>query len=419
MGYLARKKYQPRITGIRQIRGLQDSVFQAEKIVNQLKKDRDSSIKQLQQLQSALNGSIHVIKHNERITDKDIKKSFFQLEQQAEDLMKALKSKVEEQERLRKIQEEMSRERKKKEEEERKRLEEEDNRRKRSEMGSKRKAEEEARKRQEEEDRRTAEQLQAELERNSGEQARFLEQLEQERRDHELALRLAQETNGQVDDDADISSQLRRSEGVMSQRAAYAGKKYDLSKWKYSELRDTINTSCDIELLEACREEFHRRLKVYHAWKARNKKRTVVMEENQRVPQAVLDAASKPMLRPRASLVPSDTQRFFRIPFVKPGENNGPSDKKGQWYAHFDGQWIARQMELHPDKAPVLLVAGKDDMQMCELSLDETGLTRKRGAEILEHEFVREWDKSGGSTYVRPGDLNLQGNRKSLISPTK
>lgn len=26
--------------------------------------------------------------------------------------------------------------------------------------------------------------------------------------------------------------------------------KHDLSKWKYSELRDTINTSCDIELLE-------------------------------------------------------------------------------------------------------------------------------------------------------------------------
>lgn len=27
-------------------------------------------------------------------------------------------------------------------------------------------------------------------------------------------------------------------------------KKFDLSKWKYSELRDAINTSCDIELLE-------------------------------------------------------------------------------------------------------------------------------------------------------------------------
>merc|ERR1712203_1185083 len=50
-------------------------------------------------------------------------------------------------------------------------------------------------------------------------------------------------------------------------------KKHDLSKWKYAELRDTINTSCDIELLESCREEFHRRLKVYHAWKAKNKKK--------------------------------------------------------------------------------------------------------------------------------------------------
>lgn len=81
-------------------------------------------------------------------------------------------------------------------------------------------------------------------------QTRLMEQQEQERRDHELALRLAQETNGQVDDADLSSSQLRRSDGVMWQRAAYAGKKYDLSKWKYSELRDTINTSCDIELLE-------------------------------------------------------------------------------------------------------------------------------------------------------------------------
>ena len=48
-------------------------------------------------------------------------------------------------------------------------------------------------------------------------------------------------------------------------------------------------------------------------------------------------------------------------------------------------------MEIHPDKSPVLLVAGRDDMQMCELALHETGLTRKRGAEILENEFEKEW----------------------------
>ena len=61
-------------------------------------------------------------------------------------------------------------------------------------------------------------------------------------------------------------------------------------------------------------------------------------------------------------------------------------------------------MELHPDKEPILLVAGKDDMQMCELRLEETGLTRKRGAEILETEFEREWGKNGGAAYVRPAE---------------
>ena len=45
---------------------------------------------------------------------------------------------------------------------------------------------------------------------------------------------------------------------------------HDLSKWKYADIRDTINTTNDIDLLEACREEFHRRLKVYHAWKMKN-----------------------------------------------------------------------------------------------------------------------------------------------------
>lgn len=43
----------------------------------------------------------------------------------------------------------------------------------------------------------------------------------------------------------------------------------------------------DIELLAACREEFHRRLKVYHAWKSKNKKRNT--ETDQRAPKSVTD----------------------------------------------------------------------------------------------------------------------------------
>jgi myosin-6 len=35
-------------------------------------------------------------------------------------------------------------------------------------------------------------------------------------------------------------------------------------------------------------------------------------------------------------------QRYFRIPFVRPNEqnrdNNGEQKKKGWWYAHFDGK---------------------------------------------------------------------------------
>jgi len=57
-------------------------------------------------------------------------------------------------------------------------------------------------------------------------------------------------------------------------------------------------------------------------------------------------------------------------------------------------------MEIHPNKEAVLLVAGVDDMNMCELSLDETGLTAKKGAEILESDFEQEWLKHDGRKYL-------------------
>ena len=115
-------------------------------------------------------------------------------------------------------------------------------------------------------------------------------------------------------------------------------------------------------------------------------------------------AATAPTPPPRtASLLKAEehTQRYFRVPFIRPSQQGGLNCKKGWWYAHFDGQWIARQLELHPDKQPLLMVAGKDDMEMCELSLEETGLTRKRGAEILEKEFEEAWSKYDGKPYIK------------------
>ena len=45
-------------------------------------------------------------------------------------------------------------------------------------------------------------------------------------------------------------------------------------------------------------------------------------------------------------------------------------------------------------------ITGSDDMNMCELSLEETGLVRKKGAEILGREFETEWSKNGGADYL-------------------
>ncbi|XP_066252455.1 myosin heavy chain 95F isoform X2 [Euwallacea similis] len=418
-GYLVKKKYGPRIKTVKNIRLLNGKLKQLESVAQQLKKDREVSINGINQLKSELNASVEKIKKDDKMDAKATENIYTALVGKINQQLAALEKKVqeqknrEEQERLKKIQEEMERERRKKEEEERKLKEEEDNRKKKAEMEAKRKLEEETRLKAEEADRKLALELQKQQVQMEQEERKYQEQLEQERQDRELALRLAQESNGQIEESPPLirngyngtdpqraSFKLNRSEAVRSQQASLTKGKHDLSKWKYSELRDTINTSCDIDLLEACRHEFHRRLKVYHAWKAKNKKRTV-MNENERAPLSVLESAQKTPRLPQKAVLDNNTQRFFRIPFQRSG---GDPNMRGWWYAHFDGQYVARQMELHPDKQPILLVAGKDDMQMCELSLEETGLTRKRGAEILENEFNKDWEKNGGKSYVRPAD---------------
>lgn len=78
-------------------------------------------------------------------------------------------------------------------------------------MEARRKAEEAIRLKQEEEDRRAALALQAQLEKEAQEDSKYREQLEQERRDHELALRLAQESNGQVEDSPPLIRKYEQS----------------------------------------------------------------------------------------------------------------------------------------------------------------------------------------------------------------
>lgn len=103
--------------------------------------------------------------------------------------------------------------------------------------------------------------------------------------------------------------------------------------------------------MQACRQEFHRRLKVYHAWKAKNRKRTT-MDENERAPKSVMEAgnlkyykknfnfcdfnslllcsASKapPLVQPKQEITTAQ-HRYFRIPFMRA---NAPENSKFLFY---------------------------------------------------------------------------------------
>uniref|UniRef100_A0A672L1A8 Unconventional myosin-VI n=1 Tax=Sinocyclocheilus grahami TaxID=75366 RepID=A0A672L1A8_SINGR len=375
--WLCKRRHKPRIDGMMKVKNLRKRMEKFNEAVIGLKEGKQEVSKQVEELAASTDALMTKIKSTV-MSRKEIEQEYEGLVKRSEQLLSSMQKKKQEQEeteRLKRIQEEMERERKRSEEEEQLRKQEEDDRRMKAEMEQKRKQEEEERKKREEEERVM-------------QVCMCLKKLK-------------------------IVSPLCNFRGaqVQANKVAAGVKKNDLSKWKYAELRDAINTSCDIELLAACREEFHRRLKVYHAWKSKNKKQNTDTE--MRAPKSVTDYdegsqiaqqnPAPPVPARQQEIAMNRQQRYFRIPFIRPADQykDPQNKKKGWWYAHFDGPWIARQMELHPDKQPILLVAGKDDMEMCELSLEETGLTRKRGAEILPRQFEEIWERCGGIQYLR------------------
>uniref|UniRef100_A0A673KZZ3 Unconventional myosin-VI n=1 Tax=Sinocyclocheilus rhinocerous TaxID=307959 RepID=A0A673KZZ3_9TELE len=417
--WLCRRRHKPRIDGMVKVKNLRKRMEKFNEAVNGLKEGKQEMSKQVEELAASTDALMAKIKSTV-MSRKEIEQEYEGLVKRSEQLLSSMQKKKQEQEeteRLKRIQEEMERERKRHKEEEQLRKQEEEDRHMKAEMEQKRKQEEEERKKREEEERVMQAELEMQLALEREEETQRQTMLEQERRDRELAMRIAQSEAELIQDEAQMDPSLRSygttgvwfftemGAQVQANKVAAGVKKYDLSKWKYAELRDAINTSCDIEMLAACREEFHRRLKVYHAWKSKNKKRNTDTE--MRAPKSVTDYAQQnpapPVPARQQEIAMNRQQRYFRIPFIRPADQykDPQNKKKGWWYAHFDGPWIARQMELHPDKQPILLVAGKDDMEMCELSLEETGLTRKRGAEILPRQFEEIWERCGGIQYLR------------------
>merc|ERR1719481_1248177 len=320
--FLAMKQHRPRYQGLNSITKLRGQVRQIGDMGGTLKSGKAEFEKMLDGLNDEIDKSVLTIKTCEKIKKSEIDKLYKSLVDQINKELVGVKRKIEqeriaeEQEKLRKLQQEMEEEKKRKLEEEMMRKKMEEDKLLKQEMEKQRKLEEEEERRleREERDRNQAEALQKQLEEANARYAALQQQIEQERRDHELALRLAAESGGVVDDMVSKTQRLSIDTGSVGRGspdgepavngggghasgAKKTDKKFDLSKWKYAELRDTINTSCDIDLLEACREEFHRRLKVYHAWKARNKrKNTETYGDNMRAPTSVLEEAARPSL---------------------------------------------------------------------------------------------------------------------------
>uniref|UniRef100_A0A1I7TQA1 Myosin-VI_CBD domain-containing protein n=1 Tax=Caenorhabditis tropicalis TaxID=1561998 RepID=A0A1I7TQA1_9PELO len=73
-------------------------------------------------------------------------------------------------------------------------------------------------------------------------------------------------------------------------------------------------------------------------------------------------------------------------------------EKPGTWFVHFSNEHVQRQITLRPSQMPQLMIAGRDDLQMCQLTLSETGLTSKNGAEITVEEFEKQWTAAGGDS---------------------
>ncbi|CAF4851043.1 unnamed protein product [Rotaria sp. Silwood1] len=421
--HLVYKRYASQIRDLVKVKALYEQVSSMEKIVRQMKFNKEKVYKSVQKLRQRIDQLINEIT-NRSVNSTYIDNAYNELVSLIDREFRRLKhvlaqQEIKEEEHLKKIQMELEHEKTKKIAEKKRLEQEQEEFRQRSAIAQHQREQAQL------ESKLTADETKYQKKHQvsqTDEEGRFAEINERERRDYDLARRLALETG----DEADLPQLQQPYRRLINQ-------KYNLNRYSYSELRDLINTSCDWELLQACREELHQRVKLFYAWKSKNQKRKNSFALNNRMDEVdeqaskdILNNIAPPSMTGGAStsiasikkvgqLMTANSkksssgkvgeQRYFRVPFNRPNDQNRDTHveqkKKGWWYAHFDGKWIARQMEIHPNQKPVLLVAGVDDINMCDLSLDDTGLASKKGAEIFESDFEQEWLKHNGREYLK------------------
>lgn len=358
-GFICTKKYRHRYLALVELRKLEKRLSEVKRLIEQLtsKSLKDQELTQAGQLEKLIKVNISQIRSNPTITPQEVSSCVQKVVDQINSQISSLTGRIKEEKRLKQLEDEMKREAEIKAQEEKKKQEEDQLKQRKLQLERKFVLEN-----QNQNEMESQKKISSSKSNTLEQPTRDSLKEQQEALDHELAVKLAQESGSHVEQ---VSPVLLHRGFSRVQATPVASKYEHLTKWKYSALRDTINTSTDIELLEACKEEFHRRLRVYHEWKAKNA-RAQEQESESRAPLCILQNASSISSSngPTGNYATGGSvkggksveDRFFRIPFVRPASLGG---QKGWWWAHFHGQWISRQMELHPEKPPILLVAGK------------------------------------------------------------
>ncbi|XP_066993840.2 unconventional myosin-VI [Anabrus simplex] len=388
--YLTRKQYLPRYKGHESLRKILVIISELQKILKC--NGIPESTSHLEELLVAIRGTMINFKTLAYIDPDDVDLQVTKLLISANKEISEMKQKImklDKKNSSMKVEEEVQKEEEKREEKEREDKRKEDMRKRRLEIESRRKEIQRAWEKEIQEDKEFVAQVKIELEKEENAIAFYNQRMEQLKRDQALALRLSEQYNSEVDE-----PQSRRLSKAPVPTMSTLKRKSAVEKMTLAQLRDTINTANDVEFIKACREEVMLRMKTFHSWKEKQQKNKYSS------PGMILKKqASQGSPNHLASMkdCESKSQRYFRAPLVRPSQVNSLLSTRGWWYAHFDGRYVARQMEVFPDKPARLLRSGKDDFEICPLSLEETGLTRRRGVEILEEEFEKEWKRLGGT----------------------
>ena len=269
--YFARKQHLPRAKGLNALTKMRTEVASLEESVNKLPKNKEKYLASVNECLDMLNTSIQKVREDTDVDEKQIKEMEDKISATVDKQLDALKKEqqkqklLDEQKKLEEQKKRLEEEKARKEAETQGKVEELKQMEERKEMAHNARKEDELAEKEAEKAAILAEKNEEKEKKAGGQAARQakLEEdaLDQERRDQELAMRLAMDHAsandttgaGALSDDARAqmaSGQAKRSNQKNNVDYQFANKKqeqihrkHDLSKWKYADLRDTINTS--------------------------------------------------------------------------------------------------------------------------------------------------------------------------------